>query len=110
MNPWPAPAKLNLFLHMVGRRADGYHLLQTVFLFLDYGDSLSFTVREDDAVVLDTPLPGVPPESDLTVRAARLLQQATGVKRGANIHLKNACPWAAVWAAAAPMQRRRCLP
>lgn len=92
MNPWPAPAKLNLFLHMVGRRADGYHLLQTVFLFLDYGDSLSFTVREDDAVVLDTPLPGVPPESDLTVRAARLLQRAAGVKRGVNIHLEKRLP------------------
>lgn len=92
MNAWPAPAKLNLFLHMVGRRADGYHLLQTVFLFLDHGDSLNFTVRDDEAVVLDTPLPGVPPDSDLTVRAARLLQQATGVKRGVNIRLEKRLP------------------
>src|SRR5690606_34242474 len=76
---WPAFAKLNLFLHIVGRRADGYHLLQTVFRFIDYGDELHFSVREDDAVVLETPLPGVPPEQDLTVRAARLLQQAAGV-------------------------------
>lgn len=92
MKAWPAPAKLNLFLHMVGRRADGYHLLQTVFLFLDHGDSLYFTVREDDAVVLDTPLPGVPPERDLTVRAARLLQQAAGVKQGVNIRLEKRLP------------------
>lgn len=92
MKAWPAPAKLNLFLHMVGRRSDGYHLLQTVFLFLDHGDSLYFTVREDDAVVLDTPLPGVPPERDLTVRAARLLQRAAGVKRGVNIRLEKRLP------------------
>lgn len=92
MNIWPAPAKLNLFLHMVGRRTDGYHLLQTVFLFLDYSDSLDFVVREDVAIVLDTPLPGVPPESDLTVRAARLLQQAAGVKRGVNIRLEKRLP------------------
>lgn len=92
MRAWPAPAKLNLFLHMVGRREDGYHLLQTVFLFLDHGDSLDFTVRDDTSVVLDTPLPGVPPESDLTVRAARLLQQATGVKRGVNIRLEKRLP------------------
>ena len=92
MREWPAPAKLNLFLHMVGRRPDGYHLLQTVFLFLDYGDTLTFAVREDGAIVLDTPLPGVPPEQDLTVRAARLLQQAAGVKRGANIRLEKRLP------------------
>lgn len=92
MTVWPAPAKLNLFLHMVGRRADGYHLLQTVFLFLDYGDSLSFELRDDDDVVLKTPLPGVPPELDLTVRAARLLQQAAGVKRGVDIRLEKRLP------------------
>ena len=60
MNPWqcewPAPAKLNLFLHVVGRRADGYHLLQTVFRFLDFGDSLSFAPRNDDRILLATPL------------------------------------------------------
>ena len=71
---YPAPAKLNLFLHVLGRRADGYHLLQTVFRFIDYGDVLYFAPRQDGAVRLAKPLPGVPEDSDLTVRAARLLQ------------------------------------
>lgn len=92
MNAWPAPAKLNLFLHMVGRRADGYHLLQTVFIFLDHGDSLDFAVREDGVVVLENPLPGVPPEHDLTVRAAHLLQEAAGVRQGATIRLEKRLP------------------
>ena len=92
MNAWPAPAKLNLFLHMVGRRADGYHLLQTVFIFLDHGDSLDFALREDGVVVLENPLPGVPPEHDLTVRAARLLQEAAGVRQGATIRLEKRLP------------------
>ena len=92
MTAWPAPAKLNLFLHIVGRRADGYHLLQTVFRFIDHGDKLYFSVRADDAVMLATPLPGVPPEQDLTVRAARLLQQATGVKRGVDIRVEKHLP------------------
>ena len=73
---YPAPAKLNLFLHVTGRRADGYHLLQTAFRFIDYADRISFSPRSDNAIVLTNPLPGVPPESDLTVRAARLLQAA----------------------------------
>ena len=59
---YPAPAKLNLFLHVVGRRADGYHLLQTVFRFVDYADSLHFSPRDDGAIVLANPLPGVPPD------------------------------------------------
>lgn len=89
---WPAPAKLNLFLHVVGRRADGYHLLQTVFRFIDRVDRLRFAPRTDDRVVLETPIPGVPPESDLTVRAARLLQAATGCTQGASIHLEKNLP------------------
>lgn len=89
---WPAPAKLNLFLHVIGRRADGYHLLQTVFRFIDRADNLRFTPRDDGAIVLATPTPGVPPESDLTVRAARLLQQATGSKHGATIYLDKKLP------------------
>jgi 4-diphosphocytidyl-2-C-methyl-D-erythritol kinase len=89
---WPAPAKLNLFLHVVGRRADGYHLLQTVFRFIDRGDELVFTPRADGAIVLATPTPGVPPDSDLTVRAARLLQAATGCRQGATIHLTKNLP------------------
>lgn len=89
---WPAPAKLNLFLHVVGRRADGYHLLQTVFRFIDRADTLRFEPRADDRIVLATPIPGVPPDSDLTVRAARLLQQATGCTRGATISLDKRLP------------------
>jgi len=89
---WPAPAKLNLFLHVVGRRPDGYHLLQTVFRFIDRCDTLRFEPRQDGAIVLATPLPGVPPEADLTVRAARLLQEASGRPRGATIHLEKRLP------------------
>ncbi|MCX7175028.1 MAG: 4-(cytidine 5'-diphospho)-2-C-methyl-D-erythritol kinase [Proteobacteria bacterium] len=89
---WPAPAKLNLFLHVVGRRADGYHLLQTVFRFLDFGDSLSFAPREDGRIVLGTALPGVPPDQDLCLRAARALQQAAGSKLGVDIHLVKRLP------------------
>ncbi|MBI4998719.1 MAG: 4-(cytidine 5'-diphospho)-2-C-methyl-D-erythritol kinase [Rhodocyclales bacterium] len=89
---WPAPAKINLFLHVVGRRADGYHLLQTVFRFLDYGDELRFAPRADGEIVLATPLPGVAPESDLTVRAARLLRECAGVPAGVTIALTKRLP------------------
>jgi 4-diphosphocytidyl-2-C-methyl-D-erythritol kinase len=89
---WPAPAKLNLFLHVIGRRADGYHLLQTVFRFIDRADTLRFAPRNDGDIVLATPIPGVPADSDLTVRAARLLQQATGCRQGATIHLDKQLP------------------
>lgn len=89
---WPAPAKLNLFLHVVGRRADGYHLLQTVFRFVDRCDRLRFSPRTDGSVVLATPLPGVPPEDDLTVRAARLLQAETGCHDGVTIALEKQLP------------------
>lgn len=89
---WPAPAKLNLFLHVVGRRADGYHLLQTVFRFIDHADQLHFEPRNDGRIVLATPIPGVPPASDLTVRAGLLLQQASGCQQGATIHLAKQLP------------------
>jgi len=89
---WPAPAKLNLFLHVVGRRADGYHLLQTVFRFIDRGDTLRFAPRADGEIRRINPLPGVPPESDLTVRAARLLQAETGCRVGADIFLDKRLP------------------
>lgn len=89
---WPAPAKLNLFLHVVGRRPDGYHLLQTVFRFIDRADRLHFEPRQDGRIVLATPTPGVAPEADLTVRAACLLQQATGCRLGASIHLEKNLP------------------
>ena len=89
---WPAPAKLNLFLHVVGRRADGYHLLQTVFRFIDRADQLRFSPRDDSNIELATPIPGVAPETDLTVRAARLLQQSSGCRQGATIHLQKNLP------------------
>lgn len=73
-----APAKLNLFLHITGKRADGYHLLQTIFQLLDYGDTLTLSLRDDDRIVRLTDLDGVPAEDDLVVRAARLLQQHCG--------------------------------
>ncbi len=92
MQTWPAPAKLNLFLHVTGRRADGYHTLQTVFQFLDYSDQLEFTVTDDDRVTLLTPLPGVPEDRDLSARAARLLQETAGICRGAQIRLTKRIP------------------
>ncbi|MEA3413089.1 MAG: 4-(cytidine 5'-diphospho)-2-C-methyl-D-erythritol kinase [Pseudomonadota bacterium] len=92
MTRWPAPAKLNLFLHITGRRADGYHALQTVFQLLDYGDELEFDRREDGLVTRVNPLPGVPAETDLCVRAARLLQQTTGVAGGVDIRLDKQLP------------------
>ncbi|WP_153111732.1 4-(cytidine 5'-diphospho)-2-C-methyl-D-erythritol kinase [Propionivibrio limicola] len=89
---YPAPAKLNLFLHVVGRRDDGYHLLQTVFRLVDHGDTLHFSPRSDGRVVLLNPLPGVPAESDLTVRAARLLQAETGCRGGVDIRIEKRLP------------------
>ena len=76
LNDCPAPAKLNLFLHVTGRRPDGYHLLQTVFQLLDHGDTLHFALRDDGRIRRTTDVAGVPEDSDLIVRAARLLQQA----------------------------------
>ena len=92
MHTFSAPAKLNLFLHVVGRRSDGYHLLQTVFRFLDFSDEITFKVREDGIIKLHNPLAGVPEEKDLCVRAARLLQQTTGSKQGADIYLEKKIP------------------
>lgn len=89
---YPAPAKLNLFLHVIGRRADGYHLLQTVFRFVDYGDVLRFSPSDTGAVSLARALPGVPPETDLTVRAARLLQAETGCRAGVEISVEKRLP------------------
>ena len=73
---WPAPAKLNLFLHVVGRRSDGYHLLQSAFRLIDLADSLRFAPRDDGRIALASLLEGVPEERDLCVRAARLLHAA----------------------------------
>ncbi|GAB3780693.1 4-(cytidine 5'-diphospho)-2-C-methyl-D-erythritol kinase [Dyella agri] len=89
---WPAPAKLNLFLRITGRRADGYHELQTVFRLLDWGDELRLRVREDGAVRRLTDVPGVPERDDLVVRAASLLREYTGVAQGAEIELEKRIP------------------
>ena len=88
----PAPAKLNLMLHITGRRADGYHELQTLFQFLDYGDELSFRLREDGQIRLLTELPGVDHDSNLIVRAARMLQRESGCTLGADIKLTKRLP------------------
>ncbi|CNC68806.1 4-diphosphocytidyl-2-C-methyl-D-erythritol kinase [Yersinia frederiksenii] len=95
---WPSPAKLNLFLYITGRRADGYHQLQTLFQFLDYGDELTIVPRDDNQIRLLTPIAGVENEQNLIVRAARLLQhhhKQSGVinmPRGADISIEKRLP------------------
>lgn len=89
---WPAPAKLNLFLHITGRRADGYHLLQTVFQFLEYGDDIRFAIREDGAIRRHGDVPSVPEAADLMVRAAQLLKAETGCPLGADIGITKRLP------------------
>ena len=88
----PAPAKLNLFLHVTGRRADGYHLLETVFQFIDLQDSLDLRLRDDGAVHRDAPTDDIPPETDLTIRAANALKAATGCRLGVDIGLRKRIP------------------
>ena len=89
---YPAPAKLNLFLHVVGRRSDGYHLLQSVFRLIDLGDALRFAPRTDGRIARAAPLAGVPEERDLCLRAARLLQEASGASLGVEITLDKRLP------------------
>ncbi|WP_372184167.1 4-(cytidine 5'-diphospho)-2-C-methyl-D-erythritol kinase [Xanthomonas axonopodis] len=90
---WPAPAKLNLFLQITGRRADGYHLLQTVFRLLDWGDTVHLRVRRDGQIRrLGESLPGVSEDDDLVIRAARLLQSAAGTQAGAEIRVDKRIP------------------
>ena len=91
----PAPAKLNLFLHVVGRRPDGYHLLQSVFTLIDRCDELRFRVRDDGDLRRVSELPGVPPEQDLVVRAARKLKEASGTRLGADIEVEKRIPMGA---------------
>ncbi len=81
----PAPAKLNLFLHVTGRRPDGYHTLESLFVALDHGDTITLTRREDGAIIRVTELPGVAPERDLAVRAALALQRETGTTLGVSL-------------------------
>ena len=89
---YPAPAKLNLMLRVTGRRADGYHLLQTVFRFIDFGDTLRIVLRTDAVIRRNTDVAGVPEADDLTLRAARLLQSASGTRLGADITLEKRLP------------------
>ena len=89
---WPAPAKLNLFLHVTGRRTDGYHLLQTVFQFIDYSDLLDFTVRPDGKLLRNSNYAGISIEDDLVIRTAKFLQTETGCDLGAEISVHKRIP------------------
>ncbi len=92
LRPWPAPAKLNLFLHILGRRADGYHELQSCFQFVDLCDEISLQVRPDGEIRRLTDIIDVAAESDLCVRAARALQRASGTRLGVDISLAKRIP------------------
>ena len=89
---WPAPAKLNLFLHIVGRRSDGYHLLQTVFQLLDWGDTVRLRTRADGEIARSNDVPGVAPQSDLCLRAAHALREHSGSRLGVDIALDKRIP------------------
>src|SRR5687767_10113635 len=89
---WPAPAKLNLFLHVTGRRPDGYHELQTVFQFLDYGDALSFEPRQDGRIRRSNAVAGVPEHDDIAVHAAWALQRHAGCALGCDIGIDKRIP------------------
>jgi 4-diphosphocytidyl-2-C-methyl-D-erythritol kinase len=91
----PAPAKLNLFLHITGRLPNGYHALQTVFQLVDWGDRLHFALREDGAIRRKTDVPGVPEDTDLVVRAASLLKAHTGTPWGVDIEIDKRLPMGA---------------
>ncbi len=90
--PWPAPAKLNLFLHILGRRPDGYHELQTCFQFVDLCDEISIEVRNDGEIRRAVEILGVAEDSDLCIRAARALKEAAGCSLGASIALRKQIP------------------
>lgn len=89
---WPAPAKLNLFLHVLGRRPDGYHNLQTAFQLLEFGDELQFDVAAEGGISLQRNYDVVPPEQDLVYRAAELLKTKTGATQGARITVNKRIP------------------
>jgi 4-diphosphocytidyl-2-C-methyl-D-erythritol kinase len=89
---WPAPAKLNLFLHVTARRPDGYHDLQTIFQLLDWGDELRLEVSGDRRIERVSGPAAIAPDEDLCVRAARLLQRVTNVSQGVRIHLRKRIP------------------
>lgn len=89
---WPAPAKLNLFLRVLGRRPDGYHDLQTAFQFLDYGDTLDFAIRADGQICRHDGVPRLEESRDMVVRAARLLRSTIGSGEGADIRVGKRIP------------------
>jgi 4-diphosphocytidyl-2-C-methyl-D-erythritol kinase len=89
---WPAPAKLNLFLHVTARRADGYHELQTLFQLVDLADTMTIRVRPDGQILRPQGAQGVPAESDLVVRAARALRAASGTALGAELQVSKRIP------------------
>jgi 4-diphosphocytidyl-2-C-methyl-D-erythritol kinase len=89
---WPAPAKLNLFLHVTGRRADGYHELQTLFQLIDLADTIAIRVREDGAIERPEGPRDVAPQADLAVRAAHALKAATGTRLGAELKVLKRIP------------------
>jgi 4-diphosphocytidyl-2-C-methyl-D-erythritol kinase len=89
---WPAPAKLNLILHITGQRQDGYHLLQTVFQFIDFSDLLDFNLRDDAVITRQSDWQGVAEADDLIIRAAKALQQASACRLGADIILQKKLP------------------
>lgn len=104
---WPAPAKLNLFLHVNGRRSDGYHELQTLFIFLDHCDWLRFHINNSDLVDIKPALADVPPEQNLIYRAAMLLKQYSTQPLGVMVELDKRLPMGAVLVVAPPMQQPR---
>jgi len=89
---WPAPAKLNLFLHVVGRREDGYHLLQTAFQFLDIADELEFSLRDDEVICRQASYDNIPEKADLVVRAAEMLRQYSQRSFGVDIRVHKRLP------------------
>lgn len=89
---FPAPAKINLFLHIIGRRDDGYHLLESVLTFVDFADMLRLTVTDDGVIKRTYDISGIAEEGDLTVRAAHLLRQETGITKGVTITLEKRIP------------------
>ncbi|MFT5132715.1 MAG: 4-diphosphocytidyl-2-C-methyl-D-erythritol kinase [Gammaproteobacteria bacterium] len=89
---WPAPAKINLFLHVLGQREDGYHLLQTAFQFLDIADELSFNLRDDDKIIRHANYDNVPEQSDIVVRATTILREHSNTSFGVDIHINKRLP------------------
>jgi 4-diphosphocytidyl-2-C-methyl-D-erythritol kinase len=87
-----APAKVNLFLHVTGRRADGYHLIESLFALIDLADTVTLAVRDDGKIVREREVPGVPESADLAIRAARALKDASGTRLGATVGVEKRIP------------------